>query len=76
LPGSVAKSEEAKPLTADYMEAVDLLLSGDQPKAIARLKQIVEKNRRNDWMEPAYIAAEADYARLYKPVLKKKNKKR
>jgi tetratricopeptide (TPR) repeat protein len=76
LPGSVAKSEEAKPLTADYMEAVDLLLSGDQPKAIARLKQIVEKNRRNDWMEPAYIAAEADYARLYKPVLKKKKKKR
>ena len=31
-----------------------------------RLKQIVEKNRR-DWMEPAYIAAEADYARLKKP---------
>jgi tetratricopeptide (TPR) repeat protein len=76
LPGSVAKQkgDEQKPLTADYMEAVDLLLGGNQAKATEHLKQIVEKNRRNDWMEPAYIAAEADYARLYKPV-KKKNKK-
>lgn len=76
LPGSVAKQKagEAKPLTADYMEAVELLLAGDQQKATERLKQIVEKNRKNDWMEPAYIAAEADYARLYKPERKKKKK--
>ena len=57
---------------ADYMAAVELLVSGDQQKAVERLKRIVEKNRRNDWMEPSYIAAEADYARLYKPTRKKK----
>lgn len=76
LPGSVAKhkDDEQKPLAADYMEAVELLLSGDETKATARLKQIVDKNRRNDWMEPGYIAAEADYARLYKPARKKKKK--
>jgi tetratricopeptide (TPR) repeat protein len=74
LPGSVArqKADAETPIVADYMAAVELLISGDQPKAVERLKQIVEKNRRNDWMEPAYIAAEADYARLYKPTRKKK----
>ena len=74
LPGSVArqKADAQTPIVADYMAAVELLVSGDQQKAVERLKQIVEKNRRNDWMEPSYIAAEADYARLYKPTRKKK----
>jgi len=76
LPGSVArqKADAQTPIAADYMAAVELLISGDQPKAVDRLKQIVERNRRNDWMEPAYIAAEADYARLYKPTRKKHKK--
>ena len=68
LPGSVSSSStasEAKPIAASYMEAVDLLLAGDESGARERMKKIVEKNRR-DWMEPAYIAAEADYARLKK----------
>ena len=74
LPGSVAKqkADEPKPLTADYMDAMELLLAGDQEKATEQLKRLVDKNRKNDWMEPAYIAAEADYARLYKPTRKKK----
>ena len=74
LPGSVAKqkADEARPLTADYMDAMELLLAGDQEKATEQLKRLVGKNRKNDWMEPAYIAAEADYARLYKPTRKKK----
>jgi tetratricopeptide (TPR) repeat protein len=77
LPGTVArqKADAQLPIVADYMEAVELLAAGDQQKATERLKQIVEKNRKNDWMEPAYIAAEADYARLYKPERKKKKKK-
>jgi tetratricopeptide (TPR) repeat protein len=76
LPGSVArqKADAQTPIVADYMTAVELLISGDQQKAVEHLKQIVEKNRRNDWMEPAYIASEADYARLYKPPHKKKKK--
>lgn len=75
LPGSVAKQkgDTQKPIVADYMDAVERLVNGDEQKAVERLKQIVEKNRRNDWMEPAYIAAEADYARLYKPLRKKKS---
>ena len=76
LPGSVAKqkADAQAPIVSDYMDAVELLVAGDQQKATERLKQIVEKNRKNDWMEPAYIAAEADYARLYKPERKKKKK--
>ena len=34
----------------------------------------MEKNR-NEWMDPIYIAAEADYARLLKAEPKKKKKK-
>jgi len=67
LPGSVssAASEAPKPIAASYMEAVERLLGGNEDDARERMKKIVEKNRR-DWMEPAYIAAEVDYARLKK----------
>ena len=68
LPGTVAtnKSEPARPIAASYLAAIERLLSGDENGARDTLKKIVEKNR-GDWMEPAYIAAEADYARLKKP---------
>lgn len=74
LPGSVSSSSTAeapKPIAASYMEAVELLLAGDESGARERMKKIVEKNRR-DWMEPAYIAAEVDYARLKKTEKRKK----
>jgi tetratricopeptide (TPR) repeat protein len=57
---------------ARYAEAVDLLLAGDLDAARGLLKKIVEKDRKKDWMEEVYIAAEADYARLYKPERRKK----
>ena len=72
LPGSVSSpaSDSPKPIAASYMEAVERLLDGDEEGARAGLKKIVEKNRR-DWMEPAYIAAEVDYALLKKKVKRK-----
>ena len=54
-------------MAADYMDAIERLLAGDQDAARDRLKKLVEKHRRNEWMEPVYIAAEADYARVKKP---------
>jgi len=68
LPGTVAmnKPEPAQPIAASYLAAIERLLSGDENGAREQLKKIVEKNR-GDWMEPAYIAAEADYARVKKP---------
>ncbi len=74
LPGTVtsARKEPAQPIAANYLDAIERLLAGDTDQARERLKKIVEKNRRNDWMEPAYIAAEADYARLKKPGKRKK----
>ena len=75
LPGSVSStaSETPRPIAASYMEAVERLLAGDEDAARERMKKIVEKNRR-DWMEPAYIAAEVDYARLKKTEKRKKKK--
>ena len=72
FPGAVTKEKTppAQPIAASYLEAVERLLAADEAGARDRLKQIVEKNRR-DWMDPAYIAAEADYARLAKPSRKK-----
>ena len=65
FPGTVArdKATAREPLAATYLAAAERLLAGDEDGARDRLKQIVERNR-NDWMDPAYIAAEADYARL------------
>ena len=67
LPGTVAtnKPERSRPIAANYLAAIERLLSGDENGAREALKKIVEKNRA-DWMEPAYIAAEADYARVKK----------
>jgi len=65
LPGTVAKekADAAEPIAATYLSAIEALLEGKKEEAAERLKKIVERNRRA-WMEPAYIAAEADYARL------------
>jgi tetratricopeptide (TPR) repeat protein len=57
----------AVPAPADPLESAYLAALDDAD----RLKHILAKNR-NAWMEPAYIAAEADYARLKKAGKKKK----
>lgn len=46
-----------------YLAAVEALASGRTDQAKDLLEAIVEKNH-DDWMTPAYIAAEADYARV------------
>lgn len=72
FPGAVRRAQgTAEPIAASYLAAVERLLGGDEADARERLKKIVEKNR-GDWMDPAYIAAEADYARLKKPERRKK----
>ena len=65
FPGTAANQKEAapEPLAGAYLTAIEQLLDGKTDAARERLKQIVERNR-SSWMEPAYIAAEADYARL------------
>jgi len=76
LPGSVtAKPKDESPsIAASYMDAVDRLLADQKPAAKDLLKQIVEKNKKM-WMEPVYVAAEADYARIVKAEPKRKKKK-
>jgi tetratricopeptide (TPR) repeat protein len=77
FPGTVS-TETAKarePIARMYLDAVDLLLDGKSEAAHKALKKIVEKNR-DDWMEPAYIAAEADYAKILKAEGKKHKAKR
>ena len=64
-------------MTARYLDAAEKLLKKDTDGAKELLKQIVEKDR-DRWMEPVYIAAEADYARILKvegkrPKAKRKN---
>ena len=65
FPGSVATKKQAtpEPLEASYLTAIEALLDGKEEDAREQLLKIVDKNRRA-WREPAYIAAEADYARL------------
>ena len=67
MPGSPAPRKEPPkaPLAADYLDAAELIIEGKTDAARDRLKDIVRKHRKNEWMEPAYVAAEADYARLY-----------
>ena len=67
FPGTVKKGDAtaAEPIAASYLAAIEQLLAGNEDDARERLKTIVERNRK-DWMDPAYIAAEADYARLRK----------
>lgn len=76
LPGSVAR-KEAKPessMAGAYMSAVERLRADDKATAKKLLEPIVEKHK-GDWMQPLYIAAEGDYARIVKAEPKKKKKK-
>jgi tetratricopeptide (TPR) repeat protein len=61
---------ERESLAAAYLAAAELLVEGRKEDATRRLEEMVEKKRR-EWMDPGYIAAEADYARLYKPPRRK-----
>lgn len=74
LPGSVSTrpKKPIKTMTVAYVEAVETMAEEKKPPARGRkdqaedtLREIVEKNE-NRWMEPIYIAAEADYARILK----------
>jgi tetratricopeptide (TPR) repeat protein len=74
LPGSVsANTDKTRPtMTAVYVGAAEIMAAektkprhGHKDPAEDTLKQIVEKNG-NRWMEPIYIAAEVDYARILK----------
>ena len=79
MPGSAARPgpTDHETLAASYLDAAEALLHGKPAVAKDLLKRIVEK-RRNEWMDPLYIAAEADYAKLLKAEGKKgkKGKKR
>lgn len=76
FPGSAAKpgAKTRVPLPAAYLDAAEHLIKGKPAEAKTALKEIVEKYR-NDWMDPVYIAAEADYARILKAEPKKRKKK-
>lgn len=76
LPGAATKPGPTTrlPIAASYLDAAQNLIDGKTAAAKDLLKQIVEK-RVHEWMDPAYIAAEADYARLVKAEPKKKKKK-
>ena len=50
-------------LVSSYIAAVEQIAAGRTDQARDLLKKIVEKNG-GDWMDPTYIAAEADYARI------------
>lgn len=73
LPGAVASSNAGtpQPTAAAYLAAVERLLEGDAAAARDQLKKIVE-SRRKEWMDPAYIAAEADYVRIKAPEKRKR----
>ncbi len=75
LPGAATKPGPTMriPLAAIYLDAAERLIKGDTPGAKALLKQIVEQDRHH-WMDPVYIAAEVDYARLLKAEPKRKKK--
>jgi tetratricopeptide (TPR) repeat protein len=77
FPGSTATGADTsrESIARRYLEAMDALLDGRNDRARDALKKIVEKDRR-DWMEPAYIAAEADYAKIVKADGRKKGKRK
>jgi tetratricopeptide (TPR) repeat protein len=77
MPGAATKPGPAMrtPMTATYLDAAERLIQGKTEAAKDLLKQIVEKDRDN-WMDPVYIAAEADYARILKAEPRKKKKKK
>lgn len=77
LPGSVV-SGSTKPEASRagaYIEAIERLLANQKPAAKDLLKPIVEKHKA-EWMEPVYVAAENDYARIVNAEPKKKTKRR
>ena len=76
MPGTAAKPGPADHMTlaASYLEAAEHLLHGKPDIAKDLLKQIVEK-RRNEWMDPVYIAAEVDYAKILKTESRKGKRK-
>ena len=73
LPGAAKKPGPPMrmPIEGRYLDAADRLIKKDTTGAKALLKQIVEKNR-NEWMDPVYIAAEADYAKILRAEGKKR----
>lgn len=77
LPGAAKKPGPTMriPLTAIYLDAAERLIDGDTAAAQGLLKQIVEKNR-NSWMDPVYIAAEVDYAKILETEGKRQKAKR
>ena len=74
FPGSVSSPPERRDqtMTAAYVSAAETISAETKPPARGKkdpaedaLKKIVEKDA-NRWLEPIYIAAEADYARILK----------
>lgn len=77
FPGAATKpgAKTRVSLPAAYFDAAEQLIQGKTADAKNRMKEIVEKYR-NDWMDPVYIAAEADYARILKAEGKKRKPKK
>ena len=75
LPGTVASKAPKASFTIGerYLEAVERIVEGQTKAAMDLLKPLVENNMKA-WMEPAYIAAEADYARLLKAEPRRKKR--
>lgn len=73
LPGSTRPPKPEAPMSAAYMDAIERL--PDRKAAKELLKPILEKHKQA-WMEPIYVAAEADYAKILKAEPKKKKRKR
>jgi tetratricopeptide (TPR) repeat protein len=73
LPGSLTSKtpKGSGSIYAAYIDAVDRLQQNDKVGARALLKPVLEK-QEDRWMEPIYIAAEAEYARIAPPKRKKK----
>jgi len=67
LPGTVKHPTEKRggSMTSTYLDAGEKIAARKPRDAEPALKAIVEKDQ-NRWMEPVYIAAEADYARILK----------
>jgi tetratricopeptide (TPR) repeat protein len=74
MPGAVSAHADTPKvtMTAAYVQAAETIAAEKKGPAHGRkdpaedtLRQIVEK-QENRWMEPIYIAAEADYARILK----------
>lgn len=70
-PGNPESKDKKKDLTAAYLDGLNKLLAKDVTAARDVLKPLVEKNR-DRWMEPVYIAAEAEYARIALPAKRKR----